>query len=65
MQLNSVSINYIELNKASSLLVAYWTVNNSLFDQLSDSVIQNQVDLHQKQLSEIIEKERKDLKEQI
>jgi hypothetical protein len=39
--MNSVSINYVELNKASSLLIAYWTVNNMIFDQLSDSIIKN------------------------
>ena len=49
--MNSVSINYIELNKASSLLIAYWTVNNLIFDSLSDTVITQQAEEHKDELS--------------
>jgi hypothetical protein len=38
-KMNSITINYIELNKASSLLIAYWTVNSLDFSQISDKVV--------------------------
>lgn len=63
--MNSVSINYVELNKASSLLIAYWTVNNMIFDQLSDAIIQNQANIHQKELNDMIIKDRNEIEEQI
>ena len=32
--MNNVSINYIELNKASSLIIAYWTINTLPLEHL-------------------------------
>jgi hypothetical protein len=52
--MNKVSISYVDLNKACSLVVAYWAINNMHYDMLPDEEVQMEADGRREELDQLI-----------
>lgn len=56
--MNNVTINYIELNKASSLIIAYWSINNMGFSHMPDRILRDETITRKDELAALIEEDR-------
>jgi len=57
-QLNNVTINYIDLNKACSLLVAYWTINTMPMQSIPEDVFDAKALENEEELKRLLEEEK-------
>lgn len=48
--LNNITINYVDLNKACTLLIAYWTVNTLPLKNIPEEVFQNKATENKEEL---------------
>ena len=59
--MHNITINYIELNKASSLLIAYWTINTYTHAALPADALEYQAKVREAELNALIEQDRQNI----
>ena len=59
--MNEITIQYVDLNKACSLLVAYWTLNTFPINLLPREYIEQRASLHSEKLEAMITKDRENV----
>ena len=57
-EMKNVSVNYIDLNKASSLIIAYWNINTLPLQHLPKEIFENKAIQIQDKLKDLIEKDK-------
>lgn len=56
--MHNITVNYIDLNKASSLIIAYWTINSLTASQMPPHLLEKETMLRKDELLAEIEKDK-------
>lgn len=56
--MHNITVNYVDLNKASSLLIAYWTINTIEHEALPKKALEQQAASRVEELKALIEQDR-------
>ena len=64
-QMTEISIDYVDLNKACSLLVAYWSLNSMTVNLLPEELIRQQAELHSERLEQMLKQDMQDVHDQL
>ena len=44
--MHNITINYIDLNKACSLIIAYWSINSMTHNLFPDKILEQHAKIH-------------------